>query len=386
MKVLIVPMFALSAMNGPWSRAVTVAEAFARAGHEAVLGFAPDGNCRMDCGFPIVELPVPSPLGAPMAIAKRTFPLAQRLGIAGRKAVRSFEEVLWLTGNLAYSYLRESVDLLADELRDGGYDAVYSEFSLPAIIAAQAVGVSVFGSVSYPTQASFASVPAKAKGLRMLLSSLGLPPVESSLELFERLERRFVPSCREFESFEEGSVEFCGFLKPASEVIDGARDAIVFYLGTGSVPIGKLVRTVVAVAASVDAPVYLAGVDEAGVTGAPPNLHAARRFDFSELLPCTKVFIHHGGQNSLMDGLRYGVPQIIYPGKVFERQYNAVSVEGVGAGLVLGDFTAEAILAGVDAVFGDRTYGEAAAVIRQRMGVLGGADRIVASVSAAIAR
>ena len=46
MKLLAVPMFALSAMNGPWTRAQRIAGAFQDAGHEVVLGMAPDGNCR----------------------------------------------------------------------------------------------------------------------------------------------------------------------------------------------------------------------------------------------------------------------------------------------------------------------------------------------------
>ena len=37
----------------------------------------------------------------------------------------------------------------------------------------------------------------------------------------------------------------------------------------------------------------------------------------------------------MMDGLRYGVPQLICPGRIFERQYNARSIAENGAGLVV---------------------------------------------------
>ena len=37
----------------------------------------------------------------------------------------------------------------------------------------------------------------------------------------------------------------------------------------------------------------------------------------------------------MMDALRYGVPQLICPGKVFERKYNASSVTRQGAGITL---------------------------------------------------
>ena len=114
MNVLAVPMFALSRMGGPWSRAQAVAAAFERAGHHVVLGMAEDGNC-MDPRVSITcQLPVPAPLGLPMGISSRTFTLAEKLGIAGREPVRSFEEVLWLTGALEYKYERATVEAICD--------------------------------------------------------------------------------------------------------------------------------------------------------------------------------------------------------------------------------------------------------------------------------
>ena len=51
-------------------------------------------------------------------------------------------------------------------------------------------------------------------------------------------------------------------------------------------------------------------------------------------MPQALVYLNHGGQNSVMTGLIYGVPQIIFPGNIFERQYNAASIEQLKAGLV----------------------------------------------------
>ena len=49
MNILVIPMFALSRMGGPWSRAQAVADAFESAGHHVVLGMANDGNCADPC-------------------------------------------------------------------------------------------------------------------------------------------------------------------------------------------------------------------------------------------------------------------------------------------------------------------------------------------------
>ena len=181
MNVLVVPMFALSRMGGPWGRAQSIAAAFESAGHHVVLGIADDGNCISPCVADTCKLPVPSPLGLPKGISSRTFPIASKLGIAGRKPVSSFEEVLWLTGALAYAYERESVSTICNIIEKRCIDAVYSEFSLPAIIAAHALDVPVFGSFSFTTQASYASTPAKAGGVRKLLGDLGLVAINLRL-------------------------------------------------------------------------------------------------------------------------------------------------------------------------------------------------------------
>ena len=109
-------MVARSRMGGPWSRAQRVARAFQDGGHEATLAWGDDGNCANPIA-PTLEIPVPSPLGLPEAIARHTFPLASRLGLMGRKPVRSFEEVLWLTGALDERYTRAAVDTLRAHMR-----------------------------------------------------------------------------------------------------------------------------------------------------------------------------------------------------------------------------------------------------------------------------
>ena len=387
MNILVVPMFALSQMGGPWSRAQRIAQALEAAGHHVVLARAEDGNCLNPRVADTVELEAPSPLGLPMALASRTFPVAQRLGIAGRKPVRSFEEVLWLTGNLAYPYLRRSVAAIAEEIRRRGIDAVYAEFSLPAIIAAKAAGVPVFGSVSYPTQATYACAPAKAKGVRRLLAELRLPAVESSLELFGWLDRRFVPSCAALEPFDDAKTRFVGFLEPGAGVCsaktDGtakaeARDLILIYLGSGSVPAGRVERAVRDAFAGSGREVYVAGAADTRTEG---SLHFAPRFDFGDLLGRTACFVHHGGQNSTMDALAWQVPQVIVPGRVFERRYNGKSIERAGAGLVLEDFTGPALAHAVERVISKPGFAIASGQLRVELSGLGGAGAIAAALN-----
>ena len=327
-------MVARSRMGGPWSRAQRVARAFRDAGHEVVLAWGDDGNCA-DPGGPTLEIPVPSPLGLPEAIARHTFPLASRLGLMGRKPVRSFEEVLWLTGALDERYTRVAVDALRAHMRTARPNVVYSEFSLAAVIAARAEGIPCVGSASQPTTASYASNPRKSAGIRRLLREMGMPAPASSLTIFEGMRHRFIPSCPTLEPQAGERAVYCGFLDESPALTPRPRDCALVYFGAGSVPAGVAVRAGRELAEMLSCDVYVAGVSEAVQAVGDREVTCAPRFDFAELLPRARVFVHHGGQNSVMDALTYEVSQVIVPGRVFERQFNAEAVEKARCGLTV---------------------------------------------------
>jgi len=327
-------MVARSRMGGPWSRAQRVARAFQDGGHEVVLAWGDDGNCANPVA-PTHEIPVPSPLGLPEAIARHTFPLASRLGLMGRKPVHSFEEVLWLTGALDERYTRAAVDALRAHMRAIRPDVVYSEFNLAAIIAARAEGIPCVGSGSQPTTASYASNPRKSAGIRRLLREMGMPAPASSLTILEGMRRRFIPSCPTLEPRAGERAVYCGFLDEPPALTPTRRDCVLVYLGAGSVPAGVAVRAGREVARALGCDVSVAGVPEATEVSVGYTVTCAPRFDFSELLPRARVFVHHGGQNSMMDSLSYEVPQVIVPGRVFERQFNAEAVESARCGLTV---------------------------------------------------
>ena len=327
-------MVARSRMGGPWSRARRVARAFQDGGHEVTLVWGDDGNCA-DPIAPTLEIPVPSPLGLPEAIARHTFPLASRLGLMGCKPVRSFEEVLWLTGALDERYARAAVEVLRAHMRAVRPDVVYSEFSLAAVIAARAEGIPCVGSASQPTTVAYASDPRKSAGIRRLLREMGMPAPASSLTIFEGMRCRFISSCPTLEPQEGERAVYCGFLDEPPVLTATPRDCALVYLGAGSVPAGVAVRAGRELAEVLSCEVFVAGVSEAVRISGGYTVTCAPRFDVAELLPRARVFVHHGGQNSMMDSLSYEVPQVIVPGRVFERQFNAEAVENARCGLTV---------------------------------------------------
>lgn len=372
-------MVARSRMGGPWSRAKHVARAFRDGGHEVTLAWGDDGNCS-DPDGPTLEIPVPSPLGLPDAIARHTFPLASRLGLMGRKPVHSFEEVLWLTGALDYRYARAAVEALRTHMRAARPDVVYSEFNLAASIAARAEGIPCVGSGSQPTTASYASNPRKSSGIRRLLREMGMPAPASSLSILEGMKRRFIPSCPTLEPRVGERAVYCGFLDEPPALTPTPRDCALVYLGAGSVPEGVSVRAGRELAEVLSCDVYVAGVSEAVQAVGDYEVIYAPRFDFAELLPRARFFVHHGGQNSMMDALSYEVPQVIVPGRVFERQFNAEAAETARCGLTVRAPRPALIARAARALVGEPALTSGIRGVRAELRSLGGGARIVREV------
>ena len=372
-------MVARSRMGGPWSRAQRVARAFQDDGHEVTLVWGDDGNCS-DPGGPTLEIPVPSPLGLPGAIARHTFPLASRLGLMGRKPVHSFEEVLWLTGALNERYARAAVEALRTHMRAARPDIVYSEFNLAAIIAARAEGIPCVGSGSQPTTASYASNPRKSVGIRRLLREMGMPAPASSLTVLEGMRRRFIPSCPTLEPRPGERAVYCGFLDEPPALTAKNRDCALVYLGAGSVPAGVAVRAGRELAEALGCDVYVAGVPEATQVSGGYTVYCAPRFDFAELLPRACVFVHHGGQNSMMDALSSAVPQVIVPGRVFERQFNAEAVDNARCGLTVRASQPTLIARAARRLVDEPALASGIRGLREELSSLGGTKRIVREV------
>ena len=372
-------MVARSRMGGPWSRAQRIAGAFQDVGHEVTLAWGDDGNCA-DPIAPTLEIPVPSPLGLPEAIARHTFPLASRLGLMGRKPVHSFEEVLWLTGALDERYTRAAVDTLRAHMRTARPDVVYSEFSLAAVIAARAEGIPCVGSSSQPTTASYASNPRKSAGIRRLLREMGMPAPASSLTVLEGMRRRFIPSCPTLEPRPGERAVYCGFLDEPPALTAKNRDCALVYLGAGSVPAGVAVRAGRELARALGCDVFVAGAPEVTQVSGGHTVRCAPRFDFADFLPRARVFVHHGGQNSMMDALSHEVPQLIVPGRVFERQFNAEAVESACCGLTVRAPKPALIARAARRLIDEPALASGIRGLRAELSSLGGTKRIVREV------
>ena len=381
MKILIVPMAAMAETFGPSSRCRILAEEFAKAGLEAATCRAEDVNYKPIDGIKNFFLEIPMPMGLPAPIAKKMFPVAQKTGITARKTVNSFDQVLFLTGNLDYNYIKKSVASVRKAIREFQPDIVYSEFNISAIIAAHIESVPLCCTVSYPTQHAYANKPELSKGLNRYLREKGLSQVDSALQLFDLADKSFCPSIPELEPIKKEKVFFCGTLKGKREYDHaGNRNKIVVYMGNGTISAKKMKKVITEAFSKSRYDVYIAssylGEEDTD------NIHIAPYWDFEELLETAALFINHGGQNSIIDGLIHGVPQIVVPGKIFERRYNAGCIENNNAGAVVSskEFTPDIIRSTADQLINSKIISDNAQKLGEKLLSAGGVETILCEI------
>lgn len=328
MKVLIAPMAAIAETSGPFSRAKALALGLLQKGHTPAFCAAKEINYQPVEGVQEYFAPIPSPMGLPMALGKRAFGMAQRLHIQQRRKVHSFEEVLFIVGAIQEKFFAEDVAAIRMAIRDFKPDVLYAEFRPAAIVAAKMENIPVATGYSYPARKAYASSPQYSNGVKHLLRQQGLPEIESSLDIFEWADLKIVPSCYELEPIDDPNVVFTGPFSPSLSqppTTTPDKNAIIVYMGNGSITYPTQRRVLTQAFQGTEFQVYIASYQ------ADPsnqgNIHVAKRFDFKMLLPCAIAFMNHAGQNSILSGIMAGVPQIVFPGNVFERQYNAASVE-----------------------------------------------------------
>lgn len=122
-------------------------------------------------------------------------------------------------------------------------------------------------------------------------------------------------------------------------------------------------------------------VGEADLGPAPANFLLSSYVPQLEVLQKSRVFVTHGGMNSVMESLYYGVPMVVVPQQV-EQAANARRVQELGLGITLDpdDLTAEALRTAVERVYADSAIHERVRAMQQTVRAAGGYRRAVDAI------
>jgi len=381
MRVLIAPMSAMVETKGPFSRTVLLGNEFIKRGHEVALCAAEDPNYYSIENVKNYYAPIPSLLEIPEFTDKNVFKTSQLTGVQQRKTMNSFEEVLNFVGAINEEFFANDVYCIRKAIQEFRPDVIYSEFRIAAIVAAKLENIKVAVGYSFPVQKSFACNPVYSKGVNKYLEENNLNKVESVLDIFDWADLKIVPSSYEIEPIDGENIVFVGPLSlPNTIPTREEKNKIVAYMGNGTISPMKLIEELTKAFENSKYQVYIA--TEQVEPYKKNNINVNKKFDFNELMPEAIVYINHGGQNSIMTGLIYGVPQIICPGDIFERKYNASSIVKLKTGKMLevNDFNYKIIKGIVDEFSENSEYANNSKKAGDVLLSLGGATKAVQAI------
>lgn len=381
MKILIAPMAAMAETSGPFSRAAALCNKLIERKHEVAFCAAEDINYKKIENVKNYYAPIPSPFGMPMSLGKRMFKIGQLLGIQQKKKVNSYEQVLHFVGAITYKHFSEDVSCIRKAILDFKPDVVYAEFRIAAIVASKLENIKVVTGFSYPASKYFASNSEYSTGVKRFIQENKLPPIESALDIFNWADLKIVPSSYELEPINDENLVFTGpFFVPNFKSEYHNKNKIIAYMGNGTILPKKVIYTLTQAFEQTNFQIYIA--TEQVKPYKKNNINVDKRFDFSKLMPEAIAYMNHGGQNSIMTGLIYGVPQIVCPGNVFERKYNAASISNLKAGVSLETniFNAETIKKIVNEFSTNNIYADNSKKAGEKLLNLGGTSKAVQAI------
>ena len=233
MRILIAPMAAAAQTSGPISRARAIAIEAQKRGHHVAFCAAEEMNYKAVDGIKNYYAPIPRLFGIlPFLIAKRVLPIIQKSKIQEKKEIKSFEQVLFITGAIAGNFFAKDVNWIRKAVREFKPDVLFAEFRPAAIVAAKLEKIKVATDYSYPTQKIYAASPEYSGNVKQFLKENRLPEIETVLDIFDWADKKVVASSYTLEPIDGGDIHFVGPIMPVTKFGDptGVKN-IIFWKG-----------------------------------------------------------------------------------------------------------------------------------------------------------
>ena len=258
------------------------------------------------------------------------------------------------TGMTEYSFLRMSVKAEVEAIYNFKPDVLFSETRLSTPISAHITGVPLISIASWPCSPDFPlNVQTKGRNLKKvneLLEQYNMTPIESLTELiYRRSDIKLAPTIPLLEpelQYEEDII-YTGYLldlKYRKEDIPPwlektKKDSRIFiYPSVGAMFPELYTKVFKETFEGGKYQVICACGYHKSLKYLPANTEWVK---FVHYIPAPAVLersilvIFHGGQDSMLSTLLYGIPSIVVPGRHFEREYNANNLVRTGAAMKL---------------------------------------------------
>lgn len=335
---------------GGLTRVLAIAKAAQAAGHEVRFCAAGgQADTLRQHGLTVHDLPPAGLFGLPQPASRFLSQCMQRLTPPARvgKSIGDIWLILVLAGYGGSGYLRRCVEGILAVVDDYRPDVLFTDLDPAAFVVAHLTGRPIAVAYQGIVQAYNPNGPGyrlMKRMLRRLQAHYDRPfPTRPEALAFGPEVLKVIPSIPELDGTDPDrpDVRYAGHMLGRIKSVDpggftpqpGQR-YVFTYVGTGSVSLSTLERVL--------PQVFPAGGALTCIVASHGVRQRYRRagvefwpyVDAETLLPHCGWTICHGGQNTIVQSLRHGVPLLIFPGAVFERRFNAQHVQDCGAGLM----------------------------------------------------
>ncbi len=312
--------------------------------------------------------------------------------------LKRMEQVIRMKGLFTDRYVRTTYTEWEKLIKRFKPDTIVSEFDLVLPIAARKHNIKLYSTMATPALPSyycelFYDKPhpdrSLSKNYNRLLKSLRLPPVKSVFELFMGYDHAhwIIPSLPELEDLPAASnCNYVGSLIPSGFAKTNwkwrkTKPLIYVYLSIGQISAKLVERELIAAFADSEFDVLVAGAghpyfeDKGEYTEG--NVHFHTFLPADRILQQADLAIHHGGQNTTLQCIEEQVPSLIFPGRHFERYYNARKAEQAGCAMccAVQDFSSQNLKALAQTLINNKNFSHNLRRFSQKIKKLGGARR-----------
>lgn len=334
---------------GGLTRVIAVAQAAQAAGHEVRFCAAGEqADTLQKHGFFVYEVPMPTMLGLPGPLSRVVGQIAPHVAppVRSGRSIGDIWMVLYLTGCGREGFLRRRVQAQLAIVADYQPDVLFTDLDPAAFLLAVITGLPLACTYQDIVQVeSPFTFPRRMldRAAANILHSHGLPARTMPELCFAPHVLKAIPSVPELDGADPARPDIfyaghlLGDLKPPEAggfVPEPGKRYVFVYIGTGSIPFGRLERVLPEVFPAGEGLICMVGAQCVAEPYRRGNVVFQPFVDAVSLLPHCDWVICHGGQNTIAQALLHGVPLIVLPGAVFERRFNAERVAATGAGVM----------------------------------------------------
>jgi UDP:flavonoid glycosyltransferase YjiC (YdhE family) len=331
-RIMILPSPPSSGSIGSVTKSFGIARALMKRGCEVcfVMG-GKLGGLIADNGFKVYPCPAPVLDGKIQTIAS------------------TVDFVEW-TGMADAQFTKAAVIAELEAMRDFKPDVVFAEARPSASISTQAAAIPSVMIASWPCNpkhpANRSGSERRLKVFNHELQRYGLAEIENIIDLFyTKADVKLAPTLPELEPEMCGvdGVQFVGYILDLNSTgshfpgwyghwVDLPQ--IFIYLSVGALFPELYIKTIIETFENLPFRVICGCGYHYGLKTLPrnmPNIRFERYIPAAAIMKDTSLVIFHGGQDTMLTALLYGLPGIAIPGRHFERDYNATQLEKAGA-------------------------------------------------------